>query len=322
MDIEKLDPASLHIPVLLPQVLQALQPRKDGKYLDATLGMGGHAKAVLESAENSRLCGLDRDSFALEMARLRLGAFGERVSFFHSPFSEFPAALAKLGWEGLDGALADLGVSSWQLDNSERGFSFLENGPLDMRMNPEPGQKSAADIVNHASFDELKNIIAMYGEDPQAGRIARKIVEERQKAPIRETGRLAEIVKAAYPAAWRHTSRRHPATRTFQALRIVVNNELGQLESFLDQILSYLKPGGRLALISFHSLEDRIVKNTMRKWASGCLCPPSQAVCSCGHKPEVKILYKKPLIATESEIEENPRASSAKLRAVEKLAVN
>lgn len=191
-----------------------------------------------------------------------------------------------------------------------------------MRMNPEPGQKSAGDLVNSATYDELKNIIALYGEDPQAGRIARKIIDERQREPIRETARLAEIVKAAYPPAWRRKSRRHPATRTFQALRVEVNDELGQLERFLSLILPYLKPGGRLVVISFQSLEDRMVKNFMRRWAQGCLCPPSQAVCVCGHKPEVRILYKKPLVATKEEIEENPRSSSAKLRAIEKLAEN
>lgn len=320
MNIENLNPASLHIPVLLPQVLEALKPREGGKYLDATLGMGGHARAILSSAENSLLCGLDRDEFALKMAELRLSEFGNRVSFFHLPFSDFPEALSELGWEGVDGALADLGVSSWQLDNAERGFSFLNNGPLDMRMNPMPNQKSAAEIVNRSNFDELKNIIAIYGEEPQAGRIAKKIIEERQKAPIIETGRLAEIVKAAYPQAWRRNSRRHPATRTFQALRIAVNGELEQLESFLKQILHFLNPGARLVIISFHSLEDRIVKNVMRAWAKGCICPPSQAICNCGHKPEVKILYKKPIVASEKEIAENPRASSAKLRAIEKLA--
>lgn len=317
-----MDPASLHIPVLLPQTLEALDPRPDCKYLDATLGMGGHARAILEKAPGSRLCGLDRDEKALELAKIRLREFGDRVHFFHLPFASFPEALEKLKWERVDGALADIGVSSFQLDTPGRGFSFLEDGPLDMRMNPEPGRKSAADIVNGAPFDELKNIIALYGEDPQAGRIAKKIIEERQREPIRETARLAEIVKAAYPPAWRRKSRRHPATRTFQALRVAVNDELGQLESFLSRILAYLKPGGRLVVISFQSLEDRIVKNFMRRWAQGCLCPPSQVVCDCGHKPEARILYKKPIVATKEEIEENPRSSSAKLRAIEKLAAN
>ncbi len=320
MAIDTSDPSSLHIPVLLPQVLEALNPQPDCKYLDATLGMGGHAQAILKKAEGSQLCGLDRDERALELARIRLQAFGNRVHFFHMPFSRFPEALAQLEWNSIEGALADIGVSSFQLDESERGFSFLEDGPLDMRMNPESDQKSAADIINHFSFDELKNLISLYGEDPQSGRIARRIVEERQKSPIKETVRLAEIVKAAYPAAWRHKARRHPATRTFQALRIAVNDELGQLESFLNNILPYIKVGGRLVIISFHSLEDRIVKNTMRRWAQGCVCPPAQVICTCNHKPEVRILYKKPLVATQEEIAENPRASSAKLRAIEKLA--
>lgn len=322
MGNEIIDPASLHEPVLLPQVLEALSPKPGGRYLDATLGMGGHAKAVLEAAEGSALCGLDQDERALELARLRLSGFGDRARFFHLPFASFQEALNELEWGSLDGALADIGVSSFQLDSPERGFSFLENGPLDMRMNPLPGQKTAADIVSRASFDELKNMIAMYGEDPQAGRIAGRIIEERRKAPIKETGRLAEIVKSAYPAAWRRDSRRHPATRTFQALRIAVNDELGQLERFLNGILPYLKPGARLAVITFHSLEDRIVKNTMRRWARSCVCPPSALICSCGHKPEARILYKKPLIADKEEIAKNPRSSSAKLRAAEKLAGN
>lgn len=314
------DPAALHIPVLLSQVLDALNPLPDGKYLDATLGLGGHAEAILKKAANSRICGLDRDEEALALARQRLQPFAGRVHYFHLPFSSFPAALQELGWDGIDGALADLGISSMQLDKPDRGFSFLQDGPLDMRMDPSGENKSAAEIVNWAPFEELKNLISLYGEDPQAVKIARHIVNERQSAPIRDTRHLAEVVAGAYPAVWRRKARRHPATRTFQALRIRVNDELGQLESFLSQILPCIKPGGRLVIISFHSLEDRIVKNTMRRWAQGCICPPTQVKCDCGHRPEVRILYKKPLVATGLELEHNPRASSAKLRAVEKLA--
>lgn len=318
-DLENIDPAILHTPVLLPELIEALQPVQNGKYLDATLGLGGHAQAVLGSASGSELCGLDRDLTALELARKRLAEFKDRTHFFHLPFGDFAEALKVLAWDELDGAIADLGISSMQLDWHERGFSFSGDGPLDMRMDAQTGTKSVADLLNSASFTELKNIIALYGEEPQAGRIARRIVEERQKNPLRTTFQLAELVRNAYPAAWRRKARRHPATRTFQALRIAVNQELEQLEFFLKHILAWLKPGGRLVIISFHSLEDRLVKNAMRRWAQGCICPTSQTLCTCEHKAEVKILYKKPICASEAEIALNPRASSAKMRAVEKL---
>ena len=229
-------------------------------------------------------------------------------------------ALKELGWTAIDGALLDIGVSSMQLDSAGRGFSFYGDGPLDMRMDQHSGQTSAWHWVNRESFARLRECIAELGEDPQAGRIARAIVDARQKAPIETTAELAALVERAYPPAWRAKGRRHPATRTFQALRMAVNDELGELRRFLDAILGWLPTGGRLVVITFHSLEDRMVKQAMRHWAEGCRCPRHVPRCVCGHQPEVRILYKKPLQASEAELAVNPRAGSAKLRAVEKIA--
>ena len=309
-----------HVPVLSAETLDALSPRAGGRYLDGTLGLGGHASAVLGAAPDIELCGLDRDEEALGLARERLAPFGKQAHFFHCNYSEFPAALAELGWSRIDGALLDIGVSSLQLDEAERGFSFYGDGPLDMRMDQNSGQPSAWHWVNRESFARLKECIATLGEEPQAGRIARVIVESRQKASIDTTAELAALVEKAYPAAWRAKARRHPATRTFQALRMAVNDELGELRRFLDNILAYLPIGGRLAVISFHSLEDRMVKQAMRHWAEGCRCPRHLPVCVCNHEPEVRILFKKPVTASPEELAVNPRSSSAKLRAVEKIA--
>lgn len=309
-----------HIPVLLEETLAALAPREGGHYLDGTLGLGGHTRAILEAAPGSEICAIDRDSQAQDRARSVLETFAPRVHFFHARYSQFEDCLRALGWDSVDGALLDIGVSSMQLDTDDRGFSFHGDGPLDMRMDREGDGRSAWHWVNRESFDRLKECIATLGEDPQAGRIARAIVEARQKSPIDSTGQLAHIVEQAYPAAWRKKARRHPATRTFQALRMAVNDELGELGRFLEAILGWLPTGGRLVIITFHSLEDRMVKHAMRHWAEGCRCPAHVPVCVCNHKPEVKILYKKPLQADECELARNPRASSAKLRAIEKLA--
>ena len=309
-----------HVPVLLEETLVALSPVAGGRYLDGTVGLGGHAAALLEAAPGSELCGLDRDREALALASERLAPFGDRVHLFHRRYSDFAGALEELGWDSVNGALLDIGVSSLQLDEAERGFSFYGDGPLDMRMDAGSGERSAWYWVNRASFDRLKECIANLGEEPQAGRIARAIVDARQKAPIDTTGELAALVAQAYPAAWRAKARRHPATRTFQALRMAVNDELGELRNFLDRILAWLPIGGRLVVITFHSLEDRMVKQAMRHWAEGCRCPRHVAVCRCGHVPEVRALSKKPLCASEAELAANPRASSAKLRAVEKIA--
>lgn len=309
-----------HVPVLPAETLEALGPRAGGRYLDGTLGMGGHAAAVLSAAPGSELCGLDRDEQALDLARARLAPFGGRAHFFHCRYSRFAEALKELQWDKVDGALLDIGVSSLQLDENGRGFSFYGDGPLDMRMDQHSGELSAWHWINRESFARLKECIATLGEEPQAGRIARVIVEARQKAPIDSTAELAALVEKAYPPAWRAKARRHPATRTFQALRMAVNDELGELRRFLDQILAWLPVGGRLAVITFHSLEDRMVKQAMRHWAEGCRCPRHVPVCVCRHQPEVRILHKKPLQAGPEELAVNPRAGSAKLRAVEKIA--
>nr|WP_040368938.1 16S rRNA (cytosine(1402)-N(4))-methyltransferase RsmH [Desulfovibrio piger] len=318
--------ADLHIPVLMKETLAALQPVLDAgrdrpvRILDGTLGMAGHSCAMLQAAPMAELCALDRDEEALELARRRLEPFGDRVHTYHCRYSQFEEALDDLGWEKVDAVLLDIGVSSLQLDEAERGFSFYGDGPLDMRMDQHSGAPSAWHWVNRENFDRLKECIATLGEEPQAGRIARAIVDARQKSPIDTTAQLAALVEKAYPPAWRAKARRHPATRTFQALRMAVNDELGELRRFLDAILGRLSLGGRLSVISFHSLEDRMVKQTMRYWAEGCRCPRHVPVCVCHHVPEVEILYKKPVQADDDELAVNPRASSAKLRAVEKIA--
>jgi 16S rRNA (cytosine1402-N4)-methyltransferase len=314
------NPSFTHIPVLRDTVIRQLAPVAGGRYLDGTLGFAGHARALLEAAgEGAQLCGLDRDTEALDRAKIHLAPFAERVHLFHLRYSQFELALDDLGWEQIDGALIDIGVSSMQIDNDERGFSFHGEARLDMRMDQYSSEQSAWHIVNRECYDFLKDIIARLGEDPMAGRIARAICDARNKAPINTTAELADIVYKAYPVAWRKKARNHPATRTFQALRMAVNNELGELELFLSAILRRLKVGGRLAVITFHSLEDRMVKHAMRHWAEGCRCPRHVLRCECGHVPEVLILTKKPLVADEAELARNPRASSAKLRVIEKL---
>lgn len=307
----------MHIPVLQKEVLDLLAPVSQGLYLDGTLGFGGHSKSLLMANSSCKICGLDRDIFALNAARKNLSIFGDRINFFNMTFGQFPSALNQLGWPSIDGALLDLGVSSYQLNTAERGFSFKHDGPLDMRMG-FGCTKTAAEIINKASLEELEEYISLYGEDPLAARIAKAIVYERAKEPIATTNRLANIVCHAYPSSWRNTSRNHPATRTFQALRIVVNNELQELENFLNLILKHLKIGGRLAIISFHSLEDRLIKKTMWKWAKKSELTPYNEI-FLPDKPEVQILLKKPITPSEKEIYENPRARSAKLRAIEKI---
>jgi 16S rRNA (cytosine1402-N4)-methyltransferase len=276
---------------------------------------------MLEAAGGEAwVLGLDRDREALSEAGRRLGPYGDRVRLVRTCFSRFPAALAEAGWEKVDAALLDAGMSSLQLDDPERGFGFLTDGPLDMRMGIEDGGESAEGLVNRASFARLRELIREYGEDPQAGRIARAIVAAREEAAITTTKRLAEVVAQAYPAKWRATARQHPATRTFQALRMAVNEELRELEEFLRFIPDYLAPGGRVAVISFHSLEDRLVKRAFRHEATDCLCPREQIVCVCGHRARFRILTKKPVMAGEEEVAANSRARSAKLRVAERLA--
>ena len=315
--------AALHVSVLLAETLEYLDLKPKGRYLDGTLGLGGHSSAILEAAPESRLLGLDRDKDALALATARLAPFGDRVTTRHSRFSDFARHLDALGWDSIDGALVDLGVSSMQLDVPERGFSFQHDGPLDMRMDPD-GEASgytvapASALVNKASYETLKSIIAA-GEEPQAGRIARAIIEARGKKPFERTGELADVVERAYPPKWRATARNHPATRTFQALRIAVNGELDELQAFLHAVTARLAPGGRLVVISFHSLEDRIVKHYFRDEAQNCRCPRHIPRCVCGHVASLRVVTPKPVLPSATETASNPRAGSAKLRAAERL---
>ena len=306
-----------HIPVLLQEVVAFLEPWRGGRFLDGTLGLAGHARAVLESGADE-LLGLDRDSGALALAAERLAVYGPRVHLRHGVYADFPRYLAELGWQSLAGALIDIGLSSMQIDSPCRGFSFLADGPLDMRMDAQSGQ-SAAELLRSLSFEQLRDILARFGEEPNAAKIARAIVQKRLKTPITRTSQLAQLVEQCYPRKWRETARNHPATRTFQALRMAVNDELGQLERFLGAIVRYLEPDGRLCVITFHSLEDRMVKQAMQRWSRGCLCPPYVDHCVCGHHPEVRLLSKKPVQAQAPELARNSRARSAKLRAVARL---
>lgn len=312
-----------HIPVLPDETLAYLAPKAGGRYLDGTVGLGGHTARILDAAPNAVVLGLDQDAAALAIAGKRLERFGERVVLRHCRFGDATDRLDELGWETIDGALIDVGVSSLQIDSPERGFSFIHDGPLDMRMDAtgESGRAAppASFLVNKAPFEMLKEIIAKAGEEPQAGRIARAVVNARAKKRIETTRELAAVVENAYPAKWRATARNHPATRTFQALRVTVNDELGQLREFLERVAPRLAPGGRLVVISFHSLEDRVVKHFFRDEAQGCRCPKHVPVCVCNHKPSLVVATKKPVVASEAELAANPRASSAKLRAAEKL---
>ncbi len=289
-----------------------LRPESPGKYVDATLGAGGHAWGILEAASpNGVLLGLDLDPQALGIASQRLSVFHDRVTLVQASFTTLAAQLDRLGWKQVQGIVIDLGVSSMQLDRPERGFSFQAEGALDMRFDPDQ-PLSAADLVNHAPEQQLADLIWRYGEEPQARRIARAIVQAR---PLQTTLQLAEVVSRAVGS---HRQRIHPATRTFQALRIAVNAELDAIEAVLPQAVEALAPGGRLAVISFHSLEDRIVKQFFRREGKDCICPPGQPVCTCGHKASLKEITRHPLEASETEVAQNPRARSARLRVAEK----
>ena len=307
-----------HMPVLQEEVLRFLAPKPGGIYLDGTVGGGGHAALILQASEpDGVLIGLDRDRSALAATGERLAHYGERVRLFHGNFSDMAEPLTQLGITGLDGFLLDLGVSSHQLDTGERGFSFQQEAPLDMRMDTGSGH-SAADLVNELPEEELAGIIREYGEERWAKRIAAFVVRARLEEPIRTTLQLVDVIKGAIPrGAWEE--RIHPATRTFQALRIAVNDELGSLERGLAEGLRRLNRGGRGVVISFHSLEDRIVKNTFRSLAQGCTCPKGFPRCVCGTEPQVRVLSGRPVTAGEAELARNPPARSAKLRAVEKL---
>lgn len=306
-----------HRPVLVDAVVKYALPVDGRIFIDATFGLGGHSRAVLQAyPQLERLFGIDRDSEILEYSCSRID--DPRITRCHANASDLPLLLERFGIKGVDGVLLDLGVSSWQLDNPARGFSFTRPGPLDMRMNKDEGV-TAADLVNNLTKEELAKIFFEYGEEKFSRRIADAIVRERSDNPLTTTARLAEIIVEAIPAQNRRKSLIHPATRVFQALRIAVNKELEEIENFLSIVLGCLNPGGHLSIISFHSLEDRLVKNFMQKHQKGCECPPQFPVCICGKKPQLKILTGKAIFAEDSEIAENPRARSARLRAACKI---
>lgn len=308
-----------HVPVMLAEVLKYLDVRPQGTYVDGTVGGGGHSREIARRlGPQGRLVGIDQDPAALQAAGQALAEFGGRISLVHANFREMDRVLQDLQISAVDGVLLDLGVSSHQFDTAERGFSYRTDAPLDMRMNPTQ-EVSARDLVNTADEAELVRILFDYGEERFARRIAARIVARRQRAAIETTGDLAALVTDAIPAATRRTGP-HPARRTFQGLRIAVNDELGSLERGLGRAFDLLKPGGRLVVITFHSLEDRIAKQTFVAQARGCICPPHQPVCTCDRSPEARILTRKPVTAGEAELAANPRSRSAKLRALEKLA--
>ena len=307
-----------HVPVLYEEVIAGLDIKPDGVYADGTLGGAGHSSGICERlGKDGWLIGIDRDSDALRAAAEKLKNFSCRRDLIKSNYSEIKLVMSQLGMQKLDGALLDLGVSSFQLDAPERGFSYMHDAPLDMRMNADDSL-TAEDVVNGYSEADLARIIRDYGEERWAARIAQFIAKERKDHRIRSTFELVDIIKAAMPAAARREGP-HPAKRTFQAIRIEVNDELGHLESALTDFMDVLAPKGRLAVISFHSLEDRIVKEAFAKRLDPCICPPEFPVCTCGRKADVKKVTKKPVTAGEEELAQNPRARSAKLRIIEKL---
>lgn len=307
-----------HKSVLLQECIDALNIRPDGIYLDGTLGGAGHSSQIARRlTEGGRLIGVDRDRTALAAAKERLAPYAGRVTLVHSNFAEIDAILDSLGIPAVDGMLFDLGVSSPQLDDASRGFSYMADAPLDMRMDKDD-VLTAGEVVNTWPQGELRRILYDYGEERYAPQIAAAICRAREKAPVETTLELVDIIRSAMPAqALRE--KQHPAKRSFQAIRIAVNDELGAVSRMMQAAVGRLNPGGRLAVITFHSLEDRIVKSEMQQAARGCTCPPEFPVCVCGKKPLVKLVTRKPIVSGPAELEENPRARSAKLRVAEKL---
>ena len=305
-----------HISVLLDECIEGLNIKPDGIYVDGTLGGAGHSSQIAKRLTTGRLIGIDRDPVALKAAGERLAPYADRVTLVHSNFCEIAQVLKDLNIDGVDGILLDLGVSSPQLDDGSRGFSYMADAPLDMRMNSED-TLSAYDVVNTWSYEELRRILFHYGEERYAPKIASAICKRREEKAIETTLELVDVIRGAMPAqALRE--KQHPAKRSFQAIRIAVNDELGSVEKVMKDAIPCLNPGGRLAVITFHSLEDRIVKTAMAGAAKGCTCPPSFPVCVCGKKPQVHVITRKPIISTDAELERNPRARSAKLRVCEK----
>lgn len=316
--MSKLGAEQIHNSVLLSESLDALNPQNDEVFIDATLGMGGHTEAILQANETVKVFGIDQDKNALKLANERLEKFGERFKSFHANFSGIKSVLAEAKIEKVDGVLADLGVSSLQFDDAQRGFSFRFDAPLDMRMNADSDEETAAELLNRLSEEEIANVIYNYGEERFSRRIARRIVEKRKSGqPIETTRELASLIERAIGRGKK--DKIHPATKTFQALRIAVNGELEILEDFIIDAVDILKRDGRLAIITFHSLEDRIVKQTFQRLAGKCSCPPRLPQCVCGAEKIIEILTKKPISPPEIEIGHNPRSRSAKLRACLKL---
>ncbi len=306
-----------HISVLLNECIENLNIKPDGVYLDATLGGAGHSRKIVERlSEYGRLIGVDQDEAAIEKAKTVLQEFSDRIVLIKSNFSDAAYVLDKQGFSGLDGVLMDLGVSSFQLDEPSRGFSYMNDAPLDMRMDSQ-GLLSAYDVVNEYPVKRLTDIIGNYGEERWAKRIAEFIVTERKDAPIETTFQLVSVIKKAIPKSVRQTGH-HPAKKTFQAIRIEVNKELEILEEAIESLVAKLKPGGRICVITFHSLEDRIVKNVFRKLESPCICPKEFPICVCGKESVLEVISRKPILPLESEIEINPRSRSAKLRVAQK----
>ncbi len=306
-----------HVSVLLDECIENLNVRPDGIYVDGTLGLGGHSFAIASRLSTGRLIGIDRDPSAIERAGHRLAPFGERVTLIHGNFGDVAEILDSLGIEGVDGMLFDLGVSSPQLDEAERGFSYMQDAPLDMRMD-STASLTAWDVVNGWDEGRLNRILWDYGEERFARRITAAILSARAKKPIESTLELVEIIKSAMPAAALR-EKQHPAKRSFQAIRIAVNDELGEVERMMDTAPDKLNPGGRLCVISFHSLEDRIVKNGVARRENGCTCPREAPICTCGFVKTLRSVSRKPILPSEDEIERNPRSRSAKLRVAERV---
>lgn len=312
-----MEEALSHKPVLLWECIQALNIRPDGIYLDGTLGRAGHSREIARRLTTGRLICVDRDQAALDAARERLKDWMDKVTLVHSNFDQLDAILDELSLPGVDGMLFDLGVSSPQLDDGERGFSYRTDAPLDMRMDQGQGL-TAAEVVNTWPQEELRRILSQYGEERYAPSIAAAIVRRRQERPIETTLDLVDVIKSGMPAR-ALKEKQHPAKRSFQAIRIAVNDELSSVDRMIQSAVPRLNQGGRLAVITFHSLEDRIVKTGLAAFAKGCICPPDFPVCVCGRTPDIKLISRKPILPTAEEIQENPRARSAKLRAAEKL---
>jgi 16S rRNA (cytosine1402-N4)-methyltransferase len=308
-----------HVSVMAKEVMDALCPERGGVYVDCTAGGGGHSFEIAKRLPaSSRLVSFDQDDEAIAACKERLAPFADRVTVVKTNFRNLAAALDSLGIARIDGALWDLGVSSHQLDDGERGFSYMKEAPLDMRMD-RTAQKTAYDVVNGYDEGELVRVLRDWGEERFAARIAARICQKRAERPIETTTALAEIISEAIPAAARRAEAQNPARRSFQAIRIEVNGELDAIAPSIEAAVERMNPGGQLALITFHSLEDRIVKDTLRTLATGCTCPPEFPVCVCGGKPKIRLLSKKPILPGREELEENPRSHSAKLRTAEKV---